>query len=104
MNIDRQIEILEHINSLIKIDDFFRRGICDILYHLSLADVINEFEYYFMLKLLNKHKPTPENDYKEFTENPYWSESNNYWWDTMHNPETRQIRKDYLTKLVTNLK
>ena len=103
MTIDRQIEVLELVNSYIKPDDFFRRGICDILYHLSAIDEIDDFEYAFMLRLIKNNKPTPDNQFSEFINSKFWINSN-YWWDTMYMTETRIIRKDYLNKLIATLK
>lgn len=103
MTIDRQIEILEIINSYIKPDVFFRRGICDILYYLEAIEEIDNFEYAFMIRLLKSNKPTPDNQFKEFTNTLYWL-NDNYWWETMYMTETRQIRKEYLNKLIASLK
>ena len=103
MTINRQIEILELVNSNIELDKYFRRGICDILYHLSMIDEIDDFEYTFMLRLIKNNKPKPNNQFSEFIENKFWIDCN-YWWETMYMSETRQIRKDYLNKLIASLK
>ena len=61
-----------------------------------------------MREFLNKHRPDIDDNYFEFTQNDYWNPYPNihsYWWETMtSNPETRQLRKDYLAKLIANLK
>ncbi len=99
----RQIAILERVNSLIELDSFFRRGICDILYHLSAIEEIDDFEYQAVLRILKNNKPNPKNQYAKFMDNQFWIDSN-YWWDTMYLNETRLIRKEYLSMLIENLK
>ena len=105
MEKQRIIEIFECIkNNIIKDTRYYSTGICFGLAVLLTAKEITQFEYYFLLDYLRDNKPTPINQYKEFTQNEYWINIS-YWWVNMgKQPETRQIRVDYLTALINNIK
>lgn len=97
----RQVEILElTIKELPN-----KASICEALQYLHFDDRITTEEAFFISNLLEKHKPTPDNEYKEFTENLYWLNSSNpisqgLWWKIYK----VQIRIEYLKKLVENIK
>ncbi len=102
IDVNRQIEILTNVNNAIKVEEFFRRGICDIVYHFSLIEEITEFEYESIISLLKKNKPKLNNSYSEFMDSDLW-QNQSYWWQTMYSGQARVIRKQYLTKLIYNL-
>ncbi len=81
-------------------------GICKVAYDLRKQGKLDPDLHDFIYDYLIKNKPTPDNQYKEFTQNQYWiTEDSAFWWNTIHTvPETRQIRIDYLTKLIDNVK
>ncbi len=104
MNTERQIEILEILLS--KINSYYN-GICEVLIYSYIDGEITANEYHLMKKFLDENIPTPDNQYKEFTQNEYWKNpysSYNLWWDAMTKAPTKEIRKKYLEKLVSNLK
>lgn len=81
-------------------------GICHALGLLKYYGEIVESENVFIKQYLNENKPSTENQYHEFTENKFWNDkaSPNFWWtEISYAPETRQIRKDYLTALFNNI-
>ena len=90
---------------LIKGDANFQYGLCKELERLSMYDAsFTYYEYICIEQYLNKCKPTTTNEYKEFIDNEYWIDTE-YWWKTIDQaPETKQIRIDFLTKLINELK
>ena len=109
VSIERQKQILILMRNQF---EFLRlRSICDSLLTLWIRHQITKFEHDCIKELLVINKPTHLNEYKEFTENPYWrghkinSINDGFWWKmTTLYPETKQIRMDYLTALINNLK
>ena len=113
MKKERTILILENIITLLNDERFFIYGICSILTHLIDNNIIDEKERNQLKELLNTNKPSKHNEFKDFYGNEYWvgmthpkySIFAGYWWQPMYDAlETRQIRIDYLTKLITNIK
>ncbi len=94
--------------TLIKGEERYQYGICKAIN--EVFDVTNSFnirEYKFVKKYLFDNKPTPDNEYKEFTNNEYWDKNKLvlFWWKPIDDfPKTKQIRIDYLTKLIDNIK
>ncbi len=106
---ERVIEILQSTKDyIIANDNSFRyTGICFIL--SKLRDEIRigtNDEIEAVLLYLERNRPNKRNKYKEFTNNLHWNKSGTgYWWNRMDfYPETRQIRIDYLTALINNIK
>ncbi len=87
---------------------YTQTGICRTFYTLMSNKDITYDEIYIVKMFININKPTKRNKYKEFTKNPYWTnfvDSYSYWWTEIHiAPETKQIRIDYLTALINNIK
>ncbi len=108
-------EILELTKAnLIKNTWYSQYGICKELREVFFP-VIDIFaieqnsndirDYKFVIHYLEENKPTPNNQYAEFTNNIYWTVNSRYWWKTIDNfPETKEIRIDYLTALINNIK
>lgn len=112
MKLKRKIEIFEEIKVLLE-DNSFTHGICDVIMFLAKNDVISIDEAIKVRELMEVHKPTPDNQYKEFTDSDFWLGDINhhyhpllgFWWKQLRtNPETRKIRIDYVAKLIDNLK
>ncbi len=103
----RLIEILELVKqNLINNDTWMKTGICVGIRFLHNKNKISLIEYYKVSSYLRKNEPTKTNQYQEFTNNEYWTNHNSlYWWKPIHKePNTRQIRIDYLTALISNVK
>lgn len=101
MEIKRQIVILSTVAQELRIKNY--HGICAVIHTLFETDKISKKEYIETFQFLDANKPTPENQYKEFTENVYWV-GGVYWWKNMLFYEnTRRIRISYLNKLINNL-
>ncbi len=106
MKNSRKIEILQMM--IARIDSFYH-GICGVLYSL-MKEEITEDEYKAMVELLLDNIPTEENKFSIFTQSAYWGTedyrfSTGYWWVKMGDfPISRQIRKDYLNRLIDTLK
>ncbi len=105
MESKRLIEILELTKEKLINKKRFQYGICAELGELLYDDkIISNDEKNYVKDFLYSNKPTFENDYKEFRESNYWLGSV-YWWNSItFRPQTRQIRIDYLTKLIANVK
>lgn len=112
MRKDRQIEILNLVKTLLGYTDFCH-GICGVVNSLLFNKGISIDEHSETINLLNENKPTPDNQYKVFTENDFWVDITipshtifeGYWWLPIYRNESmRQIRIDYITKLIDNLK
>ena len=112
MKLKRKIEIFKEVKILLE-DKCFKNGICETIEFLQRNDVINIKEAVKIRWVMEENKPTIENDFKEFTNTDLWiGDVKNYqhpllgfWWKPIcSNPETRQIRIDYIAKLLTNLK
>lgn len=112
MKLARKIEILNRVKTLLE-NDVFCHGICDVFMFLVKNEECEIREVMKVRQLMETHKPTPDNQYKEFTENAYWVGNllnpthplMGFWWKQMGtNPETRKIRIDYLTRLIENIK
>ena len=102
--VQRKIEILTMVHDLISLDENFRSGICSIVCYLNVRQKISSFEYNLILDFIMRNKPKPDNEYSEFFHNKLWIDCG-YWWKDMHdNPQAKIIRKEYLTKLISNLK
>ncbi len=105
MKADRKKHLLEKV--IIKLADTINSqlGICKAI---SLV-YCQEIDFHFterneLESFLFQNKPTGYNEYKEFFESDYWT-GEGYWWITMvKEPETRQIRIDYLRALISNIK
>ncbi len=120
MKKERTILILENIKTLLKNERSFNYGnygICGIISHLYNNDNITNEEKIQLKDFLGKNKPNPDNQFKEFCDNKFWvdrllslNQQNvyaGYWWLPIYsypNNETRQIRIDYITKLIETLK
>ncbi len=107
----RAIEIFENVKEILINNDLrLFCGICGVVADLLDNDKINRKEYKASINLLNRNKPKPNNQFKEFIENEFWSNTtlpieDDFWWLPIHRcSETRQIRVDYLTKLIETLK
>ena len=112
MDLERQIEIFKEVKTLLE-DYSFKNGICEVMQFLQHNDVITIKELLKIRSIMESHKPTIINDYKEFTDSDLWiGDINNryhplfgFWWKQISvNAETRKIRIDFIAKLITNLK
>ncbi len=105
METNRLIEILELTKeNLITKQSYREYGICGEFSELLKNKLITSDEKDDVIHFLYLNKPTYKNDYKEFRESEYWF-GVLYWWKPIYKePATRQIRIDYLTKLIANIK
>lgn len=112
MEKDRLIELLTAIKMELSLDNtnYTRTGICQALRRIQLPYNCTHEESCFITRFLKLNKPAPDNDYKEFMILPYWGleyrqGNSDFWWNEIYlYPETKQIRIDYLTKLISNIK
>ena len=101
METKRKIVILSAIAQELRTKNF--HGICAVIHKLFFSNKITKKEYNEIFEFLDAHKPTPDNQYKEFTQNEYWV-GGIYWWKNMlFYEETRQLRIRFLNKIITNL-
>ena len=92
------------IQSLDYRDPKQQTGICKEIKNLFANNVINIQEKDYLSNYLLANRPTENNDYKEFMIYPYW-ENTEYWWIRICvRPHSKQIRIDFLTKLISNIK
>ena len=107
MEKDRQIEILNQVIFYLSNEKLlFTKGICEVITYLSEIGYITELECFIIKQLMKLKKPNKSSrtKYVKFTKNPHWL-NGLYWWSPIYEaPETRQIRIDYLTEVVENLK
>jgi hypothetical protein len=114
MEINRQLEILEAVKELLSDETKIIHGVCEALNYLYTYSDVTQAELVFVGDLIASHKPTIDNELKTLTENEFWlgNFSKNlshpyfgYWWYPMfRSPETRQIRIDYISKVIEKLK
>ncbi len=84
-------------------------GICRVIAFLVSNNEISINDKELLTKYLNKNKPTLENEYSIFVNNPYWT-NGVYWWKPIFSDiydwsfHTKEIRIEYLTKLIANIK
>ena len=105
MEDDRKIELLELVKENLRTKPYYMQsGICRAIQLLYYENVCTRTERDSLHIHINVHKPTPTNQYKEFTETKYWT-NQSFWWTRIDNAsETKQIRIDYLTKVIANIK
>ncbi len=110
MKTERIIEILQLvIYNLENNTKLFDTGICVVTTTLFKRGEMSESEYLFIRNLIRDSKPTTQNVYKEFTQNGHWNDSLSstsvsFWWIPIYrNPKTREIRIDYLNKVIENI-
>ncbi len=107
MDIQRKIQLFQLVKeNLINGNPKNQYGICQAINNVAYSKevTINDDEYFFLKFHLDVNKPTRQNEYAEFMHPKYWLDGA-YWWDTIDDyPETKQIRIDYLTKLISNIK
>ncbi len=106
METKRLIEILKLVRNELIFDTttFHELGICNVFSYLKQNNFVSFSEANYVIDYIYKNKPNNQNDYAEFMNNQYWCDKM-YWWNRMYiNPETRQIRIDYLAKLIDNVK
>ncbi len=105
METKRIVEILTNVVNNIETNHIdCNSGICKALGIEYYFKRITLIESNFIEAYLYRNQPTPYNEYKEFTQGEYWTDEL-YWWNRMEDyPQTRQIRIDYLNKLIANVK
>ncbi len=106
MGDDRKIELLETVKKILisNSSSNSQRGICRVIQSLYYTEMCSELERDSLLIYVSLNKPTINNQYKEFMENEFWI-NQTYWWQTIYEePKTREIRIDYLTALISNIK
>ncbi len=82
----------------------FQTGICKSINKLQIQNKMSYIEEAHLKGYLKQNKPTKDNQYAEFTKNKYWL-NDSYWWYVIEDvPQTKQIRIDFLTKLIANIK
>lgn len=105
MENSRLIEILELVREkLIYGQETYQTGICKVVLSMMAHQEITIEEKYFISDYLNANKPNQSNNYARFVTNIYWIDCL-YWWLPIDKyPFTKQIRIDYLTELINNIK
>ncbi len=98
-------EILELVkDTIVHGEAYNQTGMCGILRSLVSCEAILIKERYEVLAYLRENKPTEDNEYKEFRMSPFWIDEGYWWYEIFLFKETRQIRIDYLTALINNIK
>ena len=102
----RLIYILTFIRNELRddISQYHDAGICAVVNYLKTNNFITYREGYLVVDYLYDNKPTNKNEYAEFMDNEFWYDKLCWWKMIYHAPETRQIRIDYLNKLIENSK
>ncbi len=110
METERLKELFLKVKNYIANKTFYGKGICKTIRELYNDDLIDDFEYDYLISYLQKNYPTKDNDYKEFMDSPYWNSHSSadgiyFWWQVnRYDNQTNQIRINYLTKLIDNIK
>ncbi len=104
MTIERQIELLNKVIQYIADIDKFQAGICNAV-DMQLSINVGVEELLFISALVKKNKPTSSNQFSKYMKTSIWYDGF-YWWKSINpnNPETRQIRIDFLNDLISTLK
>ena len=106
METKRLIQLLELVKlNLINGDENSQSGICKEIDNIytKYHDITFE-ERNYIKSYLKDNRPTPINQYKQFYQQIVWLD-NNYWWRPINRePATKQIRINFLTELINNLK
>ncbi len=105
MNSKRLVEIFEMIKeNLINGETYVQNGICGNIAELFGNNKMTFTERDYIRNYLFSNKPKLNNIYSDFFKNEYWIDDA-YWWEKISlNHKTKQIRIDYLTKLIANIK
>lgn len=78
---------------------YFNNGICGEISNLESDGILTRSELLLLGAFIRINRPNACN-HSEFINSEYWK-GNYYWWDTMrYEPQTRQIRIDFLNKLI----
>lgn len=104
-------ELLEIVKeNLINTDMLKQSGICKeahLLWEYNKCTLAEKLE---VIAYLKKNKPTIDNQYAIFTQNPYWTDTSVFWWMPIYSDiyqysfHTKEIRINYLTELINNIK
>ncbi len=105
MESKRLVEIFEKMKeNLINGENYLQHGLCGEIVSLYIEKEITSNEKDFVKMYLFSNKPTLNNIYSEFYKNQYWI-NDAYWWRPISVfYKTKEIRIDYLTKLIANIK
>ncbi len=85
-------------------------GICWCITIMLIKDKISSEENHLLREYITLNKPKLNNQYAEFINNEFWTNTldvnnSSYWWTTIKRDNlTKQIRIDYLTALINNIK
>lgn len=74
-------------------------GICGCIYMLWFNNVISLSEHTILLKYITENKPS-NTLHTEFTKSKFWIGDAWWWPEIRNNPKTRQIRIDFINKLI----
>ena len=102
-----KIKILERVKeSFINDADlqYTQFGICAVISNLYNKNFISSTQKFAILKFLEQNRPTATNQFQEFLILKYWLDESYWWLPIWQDPETRQVRINYLTKLIESLK
>ncbi len=97
-------ELVELVKHTMIGESYNQTGMCCIINKLYEQNLITYSEKKIIKEFLDKNKPTPENEYKEFRQSKYWIDEGYWWYEIYVFNDTKQIRIDYLTKLISNIK
>ena len=104
METKRLIEILELLK--LYLTEKAHYGICETFAILEAHNNVNctTNELARVQQYIYDNKPTLTNQYSEYMNNEKWL-GKRFWWDRICDaPETRQIRINFLTALIDNIK
>ncbi len=105
METNRLIKLLELLKKdLINGNPYDQTGMCSAIVFMYKKNLLSYAESEELEIYIHKNKPTSVNQYAEFTNSQYWVDFF-YWWKPIdEEPNAKQIRLDYLTKLISNVK
>ncbi len=105
METNRIKELLEQLKQKLIIGNpYYQSGICNVISGMYQIHIITFEERNFLRDYVMENKPSIFNQYKEFMNNKYWTGEMHWWGKIFVYPETKQIRIDFITALIDNIK
>lgn len=99
---DTLILVLNVLKDENKISSFNNRGICAVLQYLDNNKTISRKTFKITNNFIRANKPNNV-QHQEFTKNIYWIGGMFWWYPIRSKNETRQIRIEFITKLINSL-
>lgn len=104
MTNETRIKLFERVKENLINDTNLQYGICAVIHELFNKEFVSSTQKFELLRFLQKNRPTARNEFKEFLIYEYWLDESYWWLPIWLQPATKQVRIDYLTKLIESLK